>query len=76
MEHKVILKINGKIYKDKVCSSELLLDFLVKRAGFHDLGGGCGRGECGRCIVMVNGRPINACLTLVMEVNGEDIIIS
>ncbi|MCG6535976.1 MAG: (2Fe-2S)-binding protein, partial [Syntrophales bacterium LBB04] len=31
---------------------------------------GCGAGDCGACTVLLNGRPVNACLTLAVEADG------
>jgi carbon-monoxide dehydrogenase small subunit len=34
---------------------------------------GCGSGDCGACTVIVNDRPVNACLVLGVELDGADI---
>lgn len=34
---------------------------------------GCGNGECGACTVIVEGRPVNSCLVLAVEVEGKDV---
>lgn len=34
---------------------------------------GCGAGECGACTVIVDGKPINACLVLAPELDGMHI---
>jgi len=34
---------------------------------------GCGSGDCGACTVIVNGRPVNACLVLGAELDGANI---
>ena len=34
---------------------------------------GCGIGECGACTVYLDGKPILACLTLAVSVNGKRI---
>ena len=34
---------------------------------------GCGAGECGACTVIVDGKPINACLVLAPEMDGMNI---
>ena len=34
---------------------------------------GCGSGDCGACTVIVNDRPVNACLVLGVELEGADI---
>ena len=35
---------------------------------------GCGTGDCGACTVIINGRPMNSCLVLAMEANGQEIL--
>ena len=34
---------------------------------------GCGAGECGACTVIVDGKPMNACLVLAPELDGKHI---
>jgi carbon-monoxide dehydrogenase small subunit len=34
---------------------------------------GCGDGNCGACTVLLNGRPVNSCLVLAVEVDGSDV---
>ncbi|MBM4321775.1 MAG: (2Fe-2S)-binding protein, partial [Deltaproteobacteria bacterium] len=34
---------------------------------------GCGEGECGACVVWLDGAPVNACLVLAVEVNGRTV---
>jgi len=35
---------------------------------------GCGTGECGACTVLVDGKPILACMTLAVAANGKEIM--
>lgn len=34
---------------------------------------GCGNGECGACTVLLEGRPVNSCVVLAVEVEGKNI---
>ncbi len=69
----VTLIVNGKEYKLEVPPYERLIDTLRYRLGFTSVKEGCGRGECGTCIVLVNGRPRHSCLTLTATVDGAEI---
>jgi carbon-monoxide dehydrogenase small subunit len=48
---------------------ELLRD-LVHLTGTKE---GCGTGDCGTCIVLVEGRPVNSCLMLAVDAQGREV---
>jgi len=70
---RVSLRVNGSTYELDVKPNERLVDTLRYRLGFMGVKEGCGRGECGNCIVLVNGKPRNSCLTLTATVDGAEI---
>lgn len=35
---------------------------------------GCSKGECGACTVIMNGRAVNSCLTIMEQVEGAEIL--
>ncbi|UCF09466.1 MAG: (2Fe-2S)-binding protein [Candidatus Bipolaricaulota bacterium] len=35
---------------------------------------GCGRGECGACTVLLDGKPVNACLLLAGKIVDRDVV--
>jgi len=70
---RVHLRVNGVEYDLDVKPNERLLDTLRYRLGLMSVKEGCGRGECGACIVLVNGNPRNSCLTLTVSVDGMDV---
>ena len=50
-----------------------LLDLLRERMGLTGTKKGCDRGQCGACTVLLNGRRVNACLTLAASVDGAEV---
>ena len=50
-----------------------LLDALRHHLDLTGTKKGCDHGQCGACTVIVNGRRINACLTLACMHDGDDI---
>ncbi len=67
---KVILTVNGR--EEQVCVEETdsLLDLLREQLHMNGTKDGCREGECGACTVLVNGRPVDACLYSAMASQG------
>src|SRR5579872_552174 len=66
------LKVNGAERGLTVEPWVTLLDALRDRLGLTGTKKACDQGTCGACTVLVNGRRINACLTLaVMHTEDE-----
>ncbi|ATW27151.1 (2Fe-2S)-binding protein [Candidatus Formimonas warabiya] len=74
LEKKIQVRINGEIYVKRVPSRRTLLDFLREDLGLTGTKEGCGSGDCGACTVLLDGKPVNSCLALAIEVDGHDII--
>jgi xanthine dehydrogenase YagT iron-sulfur-binding subunit len=51
-----------------------LLDLLRERLHLTGAKKGCDRGQCGACTVLVDGRRVNACLTLALSCEGRDVL--
>ena len=68
------LTINGKGHQLEVPTWVTLLDLLRDRLDLTGTKKGCDHGQCGACTVLVNGRRINACLTLAVMQDGAEII--
>jgi aerobic-type carbon monoxide dehydrogenase small subunit (CoxS/CutS family) len=74
MLHSIEVTVNGELVKAKVSSHMRLLDFLREELDLIGAKEGCGKGECGACTVLVNGRPVNSCLMLAVEVSGQEVL--
>jgi xanthine dehydrogenase YagT iron-sulfur-binding subunit len=69
----VRLNINGRDYNLSLEPRVTLLDALREHIGLAGTKKGCDRGQCGACTVLVDGRRINACLTLAVMHEGQRI---
>ncbi len=69
----VTLTINGARHRLHLDPRVTLLDLLRERVGLTGTKKGCDHGQCGACTVLVNGRRINACLSLAVAHDGDAI---
>ena len=73
MKRLIACTINGEPRDLLVAPWRSLLDALRDEAGLTGTKKGCDVGECGSCTVLLDGKPVNACLVLAVEVNGSRI---
>jgi xanthine dehydrogenase YagT iron-sulfur-binding subunit len=71
--HAVTLTINGKQEQMSLDTRTTLLDALREHLDLTGNKKGCDHGQCGACTVLVDGRRVNACLTLLAAVNGAEV---
>ena len=65
--------VNGESCSLEVEPWETLVEVLRERMHLMGTKEGCGEGDCGVCIVLVDGRPVNSCLILVVDVGGREV---
>lgn len=65
--------INGRSVEAEPDIRASLLDLLREHLGLTGTKKGCDHGQCGACTVLVNGRRINACLTLAVMHQDDEI---
>jgi carbon-monoxide dehydrogenase small subunit len=66
--------VNGESYRMEVPAHRTLLDFLRQDLELLGTKSGCETGDCGACTVLLNGKAVNACLVLAVEVDGQEVL--
>lgn len=73
MDYSVKFRINGKAVAALATPSTTLLEMLRETLGVKSVKRGCLTGDCGVCTVLLDGRPVNACLVLALTVEGKNV---
>ncbi len=66
----ISLNINGVERKLDIAPWTTLLDVLREHLDLTGTKKGCDHGQCGACTVLLDGRRVNACLTLAVMKDG------
>lgn len=67
------LSVNGESHALTLEPRVTLLDALREHLALTGTKKGCDQGTCGACTVLVDGRRVNACLTLAIMAEGKPI---
>jgi xanthine dehydrogenase YagT iron-sulfur-binding subunit len=68
------ITVNGTRHQLDLDPRVSLLDALRDHLGLTGSKKGCDHGQCGACTILVDGRRINACLTLAVMHDGAEIV--
>ncbi|MEH0019363.1 MAG: (2Fe-2S)-binding protein [Desulfobacter sp.] len=66
----VHLIVNGEAVHLTVPPNRVLLDLLREDLLLTGTKEGCGLGKCGACTVLLDGKPVHACLILALQADG------
>lgn len=69
----VKITVNGISYSTKTSPSTRLLDYLREELKLTGTKEGCGEGECGACMVILDGQAVNSCLVLLGQCHGREV---
>jgi xanthine dehydrogenase YagT iron-sulfur-binding subunit len=70
---RVRIKVNGTVHAADLESRVTLLDYLHDRLALTGTRKGCNEGACGTCTVLIDGKRMNACLTLAAQCDGREV---
>ncbi len=68
---KIELTVNGEQKSWQISPGDTLLAVLRREGFFGAKFGGCEKGECGACAVLLDGRPVNSCGMLAAQADGH-----
>ena len=60
----------------EIDARQTLLEVLRNQGGMTSVHRSCEEGECGACTVLLNEKPVNACLVLAASVQGASVLTS
>jgi aerobic-type carbon monoxide dehydrogenase small subunit (CoxS/CutS family) len=73
MRHLLSVVVNGVTNEVEVEPHRNLLSVLRGELGLTGAKEGCDDSECGACMVLVDGRPVNSCSFLALQAGGRSI---
>ena len=72
-KHFVDINVNGVMRSIQVKGNWTLLKVLRDELDLTGTKCGCDEGQCGACTVLVDGKPVLACLTLAAGLHGKEV---
>lgn len=73
MRVDIEMTVNGRPHRLSVEPRHSLLRALREDLGLTGVKNGCEDGDCGACVVLVDGEPVNSCLMLAVEADGTEV---
>ena len=70
----VTFNINGEPQEILVQPWTTLLEAVRDELQLTGTKEGCGNGNCGACTVLLDGKAVNSCCVLTVEVEGQDVV--
>jgi len=67
------LQVNGDTYPVEIEPGRSLLSVLRTEIGLTGSKEGCDDSECGACMVLLDGKPVNSCSYLALQAEGHEV---
>ena len=71
--HSITLEVNGVPYPLAIDASRSLVSVIRGELGLTGTKEGCDDCECGACMVLVDGQPVNSCSYLAVQADGRPV---
>jgi aerobic-type carbon monoxide dehydrogenase small subunit (CoxS/CutS family) len=69
--HPATLNVNGTSFTVELDAGRTLLSVLRGELGLTGSKEGCDDSECGACMVLIDGQPVNSCSFLALQADGR-----
>ncbi|MBI4803036.1 MAG: (2Fe-2S)-binding protein [Elusimicrobia bacterium] len=66
--------VNGRKINREIEPGRTLLEFIREDLGLKGTKEGCGEGECGACLALVDGKAVNSCLMAAAQLQGGELV--
>ena len=73
MRYDAVLNVNGTDYPVEIEPDRSLLSVVRTELGLTGSKEGCDDSECGACMMLLDGRPVNSCSYLALQAQGRAI---
>lgn len=67
-------QVNGQLVEITTEPSRTLLSILRDDLKLKGAKEACGQGDCGACVVLMNGKAVNSCLILAPQAEGAEVM--
>jgi aerobic carbon-monoxide dehydrogenase small subunit len=71
---QINVKVNGRAVSRQVEDRTLLVEFLRDTLGLTGTHVGCDTGQCGACVVHLDGRAVKSCTMLAAQAAGSEVV--
>jgi aerobic-type carbon monoxide dehydrogenase small subunit (CoxS/CutS family) len=73
LRYTATLHVNGTDYPVEIDAGRSLLSVLRSEIGLTGSKEGCDDSECGACMVLLDGKPVNSCSFLALQAEGRKV---
>jgi aerobic-type carbon monoxide dehydrogenase small subunit (CoxS/CutS family) len=74
MRYDAVLNVNGSDYPVEIEPHRTLLSVVRTELGLPGSKEGCDDSECGACMMLVDGSPVNSCSYLALQAQGHTVV--
>ncbi len=74
MRYDAVLNVNGTDYPVEIEPGRSLLSVVRTELGLPGSKEGCDDSECGACMMLLDGLPVNSCSYLALQAQGHTIV--